>query len=59
MKFGKRLISEAARRWGAEYLDYKAVKRALKSDLSAGGEFCSAPAAAAFTRSSSPLITDI
>lgn len=38
MKFGKRLTSEAARRWGTEYLDYKAVKRALKEDLRQGGE---------------------
>ena len=38
MKFGKRLTSEAARRWGSEYLDYKAIKRALKEDLRQGGE---------------------
>jgi hypothetical protein len=38
MKFGKRLAAEAARcSWGQHYLDYKAAKRSLKLDVTAGG----------------------
>ncbi|KIZ04779.1 hypothetical protein MNEG_3173 [Monoraphidium neglectum] len=33
MKFGKRLAAEAARRWTAHYLDYKAIKKAIKDDI--------------------------
>jgi RNA polymerase II subunit A small phosphatase-like protein len=35
MKFGKRLQSEAKRRWLGNYLDYKALKHAIYSDVSA------------------------
>ncbi|KAK9814688.1 hypothetical protein WJX72_009831 [[Myrmecia] bisecta] len=33
MKFGKRLSSEAARRWKPFYFDYKNVKRAISADV--------------------------
>lgn len=33
MKFGKRLSHEASRRWSSSYLDYKALKKALRDDL--------------------------
>ncbi|KAK9868326.1 hypothetical protein WJX84_003439 [Apatococcus fuscideae] len=33
MKFGKRLASEASRRWRGSFLDYKAVKRAIQLDV--------------------------
>ena len=32
MKFGKRLLAEAARQWAPQYLDYKLLKRSLKTD---------------------------
>ena len=35
MKFGKRLQAEAERRWLAHYLDYKTLKHAIYSDVSA------------------------
>ncbi|KAL0039408.1 hypothetical protein WJX79_007128 [Trebouxia sp. C0005] len=35
MKFGKRLASEASRRWRPFYLDYKTVKRAIQHDVRA------------------------
>ena len=35
-RFGKRLAAEAARRWTAHYLDYKAVKKAIKDDIRRG-----------------------
>jgi len=38
MKFGKRLATEAARCWQTKYIDYKALKHALKQDVAAGGE---------------------
>lgn len=38
MKFGKRLASEAARRWRPAYLDYKALKRAIEYDVQTHGE---------------------
>jgi SPX domain protein involved in polyphosphate accumulation len=38
MKFGKRLAAEAARQWTEQYLDYKAIKKALKHDIRHGGE---------------------
>ena len=38
MKFGKRLASEASRRWSASYLDYKGVKKALYRDVETEGE---------------------
>ena len=41
MKFGKRLASEASRRWRPFYLDYKTVKRAIQHDVRARGESCS------------------
>lgn len=37
MKFGKRLTAEAARRWAEHYVDYKALKRAVKDDAGRGG----------------------
>ncbi len=37
MKFGKRLASEASRRWRPFYLDYKTVKRAIQHDVRARG----------------------
>ena len=37
MKFGKRLASEAARRWRPSYLDYKAIKRAIEHDVQSHG----------------------
>ena len=37
MKFGKRLASEAARRWRPSYLDYKAIKRAIEHDVQTHG----------------------
>lgn len=37
MKFGKRLAAEAARRWAPHYLDYKALKRAIKADVASQG----------------------
>jgi len=40
MKFGKRLLSEAERRWMAYYVDYKALKRAIQSDIVRQGEDC-------------------
>lgn len=39
MKFGKRLASEAARRWRPAYLDYKALKRAIEYDVQRHGEY--------------------
>ncbi|GBF88218.1 CTD small phosphatase [Raphidocelis subcapitata] len=33
MKFGKRLAGEAARRWTDHYVDYKAIKKAIKDDI--------------------------
>lgn len=38
MKFGKRLASEASRRWRPFYLDYKTVKRAIQHDVRARGQ---------------------
>lgn len=38
MKFGKRLAAEAARCWTAHYLDYKAVKKAIKEDIRLQGK---------------------
>ncbi len=41
MKFGRRLLAEAARSkhlGQAAYLDYKALKKALKADIAAGGK---------------------
>lgn len=37
MKFGKRLLSEAERRWVASYVDYKALKHAIKTDVTNKG----------------------
>lgn len=37
MKFGKRLAQEASRRWSTAYLDYKALKKALRDDLKTQG----------------------
>ena len=37
MKFGKRLLAEAERRWLPYYLDYKALKRAIQADVDAKG----------------------
>lgn len=37
MKFGKRLATEAGRCWTDAYLDYKAIKRAIKNDIAAHG----------------------
>lgn len=37
MKFGKRLASEASRRWRGSFLDYKAVKRAIQLDVDCRG----------------------
>ncbi|MEW5298482.1 MAG: hypothetical protein WDW36_001600 [Sanguina aurantia] len=34
MKFGKRLAAEASRRWTESYFDYKAIKKAIKDDVS-------------------------
>lgn len=43
MKFGKRLLAEAERRWLPHYIDYKALKRAIQEDKDAkdasGGRF--------------------
>ncbi len=36
MKFGKRLEAEAERRWLESYVDYKALKKAIKKDISEG-----------------------
>ena len=40
MKFGKRLAAEASRRedWVDHFLDYKALKKAVKNDISANGK---------------------
>lgn len=38
-QFGKRLLGEARRRWGAAYLDYRALKAAIKLDVAAQGAF--------------------
>ena len=40
MKFGKRLASEAARRWSDSYFDYKAIKKAIKDDIDNKGKPC-------------------
>lgn len=37
MKFGKRLAAEASRRWTESYFDYKAIKKAIKDDVSSKG----------------------
>lgn len=37
MKFGRKLAVERARCWPDACVDYKAIKRALKNDLAAGG----------------------
>ncbi len=37
MKFGKRLAAEGLRKWGEHYLDYKAIKTAIKLDVKLGG----------------------
>jgi hypothetical protein len=39
-RFGKRLAAEAARRWGEHYVDYKAIKRAIKDDIGNAGGWC-------------------
>jgi len=36
-RFGKRLAAEAARRWSAHYVDYKAIKKAIKDDIRHAG----------------------
>jgi SPX domain protein involved in polyphosphate accumulation len=47
MKFGKRLASEASRRWVNEWIHYKSLKRSIKEDLRNHGQcvistiFCS------------------
>lgn len=38
MKFGKRLLAEAERRWLDHYLDYKALKHAIQADVEARGK---------------------
>jgi hypothetical protein len=46
-RFGKRLAAEAARRWTAHYVDYKAIKKAIKDDIRKSGEARAARAARA------------
>lgn len=38
MKFGKRLLAEAERRWLDFYVDYKALKHAIQADVDARGK---------------------
>jgi SPX domain protein involved in polyphosphate accumulation len=43
MKFGKHLLSSALPAWLASYLDYKALKRAIKVQAQTGSSFRSPP----------------